>query len=149
MWRAEVAVLASAGFHAHAYDRRGFGATLHADESWSHAEDLVAVLDNVAGDRASILVGCSLGGALAIDMALAHPRRVRGLVLVGPAISGAPEPTVLPLGIQALVDRMERAEAASDVDAINALEAHAWLDGPLSPEGRVGGAARDLFLAMN
>jgi hypothetical protein len=44
---------------------------------------------------------------------------------------------------------MERAEAASDVDAINALEAHAWLDGPLAPEGRVGGAARDLFLAMN
>jgi len=149
MWRAEVAALANAGFHAHAYDRRGFGDTLHADEPWSHADDLVAVLDHVAGDRASILVGCSLGGALAIDMALAHPRRVRGLVLVAPAISGAPEPTVIPPGIRALVDRMERAEAASDVDAINALEAHAWLDGPLAPEGRVGGAARDLFLAMN
>ena len=35
------------------------------------------------------------------------------------------------------------------VDAINALEAHAWLDGPLAPDGRVGGAVRDLFLAMN
>ncbi|HEY8241905.1 MAG TPA: alpha/beta hydrolase [Casimicrobiaceae bacterium] len=149
MWRAEVAALASAGFRANAYDRRGFGDTLHAEEPWSHADDLVAVLDEVARDRPAILVGCSMGGALAIDTALAQPRRVLGLVLVAPAISGAPEPTLIPPGIQALVDRMERAEAASDVDAINALEAHAWLDGPQVPEGRVGGAARELFFAMN
>ena len=149
MWRAEMAALANAGFHAHAYDRRGFGDTLHADEPWSHVDDLVAVLDHVAGDHASILVGCSRGGALAIDAALAYPRRVQGLVLVAPAIGGAPEPTVIPPGIRALIDRMERAEAASDIDAINALEARAWLDGPLAPEGRVAGAARDLFLTMN
>jgi len=149
MWRSEVAALASAGFRAHAYDRRGFGETLHADEAWSHLDDLVAVLDQVARDRKAILVGCSLGGGLAIDIALAEPGRVQGLVLVAPAISGAPEPTAWLPPIQALVESMERAEATDDVDAINALEAHAWLDGPLVDEGRVGGAARDLFLAMN
>lgn len=149
MWRSEVAALASAGFRAHAYDRRGFGDTLHADEEWSDLDDLVAVLDQVARDRAAILVGCSLGGALAIDMALAQPDRVQGLVLVAPAISGAPEPAVLPPRIQALVESIEGAEAAEDIDAINALEAHAWLDGPLADRGRVQGAARDLFLAMN
>ena len=44
---------------------------------------------------------------------------------------------------------MEAADAAADIDRINALEAHAWLDGPLAPERRVGGAARELFLDMN
>jgi len=34
-------------------------------------------------------------------------------------------------------------------DRVNAIEAHLWLDGPLSPEGRVKGELRDLFLDMN
>lgn len=41
------------------------------------------------------------------------------------------------------------AEENGDLGEVNRLEAHYWLDGPLSPEGRVAGRARDLFLAMN
>jgi pimeloyl-ACP methyl ester carboxylesterase len=50
--------------------------------------------------------------------------------------------------IQAWIDKVERAEAAS-IDGLNALEAHAWLDGPLAKDGRVTGAVRELFLDMN
>jgi pimeloyl-ACP methyl ester carboxylesterase len=151
MWRSQLEALAAASppFKAIAYDRRGFGDSLHADERWSLVGDLVAVLDATARGEPAILVGCSQGGRIAIDAALAHRSRVRALVLVAPAISGAPEPTSLSPGIEAWIARMERAEAEADIDAINALEACAWLDGPLQPEGRVGGAARDLFLAMN
>ncbi len=149
MWGAQVAALAAAGFRAIAYDRRGFGETLHADDAYSHVGDLVAVLDACAPRTPAILVGCSQGGRIAIDAALAHPERFSGLLLVAPAISGAPEPSSFPPAIQAWIDRVERAEASSDTDRINALEAHAWLDGPLAREGRVGGAARELFLAMN
>jgi pimeloyl-ACP methyl ester carboxylesterase len=44
---------------------------------------------------------------------------------------------------------MERATEAGDLDAANRLEVRYWLDGPLAPEGRVGGAARQLALDMN
>ena len=149
MWRAQVGALAAAGFRAIAYDRRGFGETLHADDEYSHVGDLVAVLDACAPHARAILVGCSQGGRIAIDAALARPARFRGLALVAPAISGAPEPSSFPPAIEAWIERVERAEAANDTDGINALEAHAWLDGPLAREGRVGGAARERFLAMN
>ena len=47
MWRAQAVALTGAGFRAVAYDRRGFGETLHADEEYSHVGDLVAVLDRL------------------------------------------------------------------------------------------------------
>ena len=50
---------------------------------------------------------------------------------------------------QKSIDQLDQADAACDNDRINALEAHAWLDGPAEQRGRVGGAARELFLDMN
>ena len=46
-----------------------------------HAEDMVAILDKVGLD--SVLVcGVSMGAVVAVEMAIAHPSRVRGLALV-------------------------------------------------------------------
>lgn len=149
MWSAQLEAAAHAGFRAAAYDRRGFGDSLHADERYSHVTDLLAVLDRVAGDAPAVVVGCSQGGRIALDAALAHPARVAALVLVAPAVSGAPQVDRFPAAIEALLERMEAAETSADVDAINAVEAHVWLDGPLAREGRVSGPARDLFLSMN
>jgi pimeloyl-ACP methyl ester carboxylesterase len=129
-------------------DRRGFGQT-RIDRPMPHAmvADLLAVLDALALPRVE-LIGCSQGGRLAIDFALGHPARVAGLTLVAPAVTGAPAP-VLDANVQAQADAIEAAEQAGDIDAVNRLEARLWLDGPAQPEGRVGGAARALFLAMN
>jgi proline iminopeptidase len=48
-----------------------------------HVEDAVAVLDSLQVDKAVVL-GHSWGGHLALHVAIAHPERVAGLVLVDP-----------------------------------------------------------------
>jgi pimeloyl-ACP methyl ester carboxylesterase len=131
-----------------AYDRRGFGETRCEPGPFSHVQDLIRLLDAMRIDDA-ILMGCSQGGRVAIDAALARPKRVRALVLVACAVSGAPEVNELPPDIQARLDALEAAEARADLDAVNELEAQLWLDGPQQPAGRVVGAARELFLSMN
>lgn len=136
-----------------AYDRRGFGETRlpspREREPFAHVDDLRAVLDALAIDRA-VLMGCSQGGRIAIDMTLAHPERVRALVLVANAVTGAPENDApwSPL-VQSRIDEYEAAEKRGDQAAVNEIEAQFWLDGPEQPTGRVSGPLRDLFLAMN
>jgi len=132
------------------YDRRGFGETPPGDAPFSHLDDLLAVLDAVAPGRPAWLVGNSTGGALALDAALAAPARVAGLVLLAPAVSGAPEPGEEDLdeATLRLVAQLQAAGEAGDLDELARLEAWLWLDGPASPEGRVGGEARALALAM-
>jgi pimeloyl-ACP methyl ester carboxylesterase len=130
------------------YDRRGFGSTrITKPAVHSQIVDLCAVLDTV-GTRRAHIVGCSQGGRIALDLALADPDRVASLLLVAPAVSGAPEPA-LDSQTARLAAAIEAAEAANDVDAVNELEAQVWLDGPAGPAGRVVGAARALFLDMN
>jgi pimeloyl-ACP methyl ester carboxylesterase len=144
MWRGQFAALAGRA-QAIAYDRRGFGRTAAAPGDFAQVADLLAVLDALAPGRRALLVGCSQGGRIAIDAALAHPARVAGLALIGTAVSAAP-----PLPLQPAAERLEAAiAAADDLAQVNELEAHLWLDGPTAPRGRVGGAARALFLDMN
>ena len=138
----------SGPFRAVAYDRRGFGETEFTNERYSRVADLIAVLD-ASKIKQAILVGNSQGGRVAIDAALAHPDRVRALVLIGTAVSGAPAVDDYPLATQRLIERIEAAENAGDLDAMNLLQAHLWLDGPTASEGRVSGTARPLFIDMN
>lgn len=145
----DAAMAAAAGVRsALRLDRRGFGQTrIRAAQPHVWIEDLRAVLDALGLARVE-LVGCSQGGRIAIDFALAWPERVAGLTLVAPAVTGAPAPA-LDAASLALDAATDAADAAGDLAELNRLEAWLWLDGPGQPEGRVGGAARALFLDMN
>ena len=149
-WRAAGEALAARGADVVAHDRRGFGETTADDAAFSHVEDLVAVLDAVGRDPVW-LVGSSQGGLIALDAALTVPDRLAGLVLISPAVSGAPEPPdeELDPGTQRLAAQLDEADEAGDLDRVNEVEAELWLDGPAGPAQRVGGAARELLLDMN
>jgi pimeloyl-ACP methyl ester carboxylesterase len=147
MWRAQLDAI-GAIHEAIAYDRRGFGETRAEPEDFSALADLVAVLEATTDGRPAILVGCSLGGRIALDAAIRHPSLVRALVLIAPNVAGAPDPTYTP-DVEKLMAQSKQAEASGDLDRLNAMKARLWLDGPLAAEGRVAGPARDLLLDMN
>lgn len=70
-----------------AYDQRGFGESVTQGRPYSHADDLLALLDALEIAEADIC-GMSLGGATALSFTLDHPERVRRLVLVSPLMVG-------------------------------------------------------------
>src|SRR4051794_18855737 len=73
------------------YDMRGYGRTpSDPEDGGSPADGGVAVLDGYDGGSA-VVIGCWMGGRAALDLALTHPERVGALVLIGTAVSGAPE----------------------------------------------------------
>ena len=132
-----------------AFDMRGYGETTYErDDGWTAVADAVAVLD-AAGLERVVVVACSMGGQAAIDLTLAHPERVAGLLLIGTAVRGAPYPHLTEGPTAELNARLEAAEAAGDLDELGRLDAWMWLDGPSADEGRVSGPVRDLFLDMN
>jgi len=69
------------------YDVRGLGRSSPANIPYAAHDDLLALLDSLRISRAS-LVGLSGGARIAIDFALAHPTRVKRLVLAEPGLSG-------------------------------------------------------------
>ncbi|MFF5078353.1 alpha/beta fold hydrolase [Actinoplanes sp. NPDC000266] len=71
------------------YDVRGFGRSAPPAGRFSRLDDLRRLLDKLDVGPA-LFAGCSMGGGTALDLALAEPDRVRGLVLACPGISGAP-----------------------------------------------------------
>jgi pimeloyl-ACP methyl ester carboxylesterase len=145
-WRETAEILGSSA-EVIAYDRRGYGRTGPSPGTFTHVDDLLAVLDRFT-DGPAWLVGASAGGGVALDAALLAPERVAGLILLAPAVSGAPAPDIDP-ATQVLSDRLDAALDANDAAEINRLETWIWLDGPGQAEGRVSGPARDLALDMN
>ena len=125
-------------------DMRGFGESQLPPMPYSVVADFVALLDYLKIDRAHV-VGCSMGGTFAIDLALEHPDRVGKLVLVAGGISGSN----LGKADAALFTDIEAADKAGDMDAVNRAEVRLWVDGPRRPEGAAPAHVRDLVLEMN
>jgi pimeloyl-ACP methyl ester carboxylesterase len=73
------------------YDLRGYGKSAAPTADFSPVEDLRALLAFLKVERATV-VGLSLGGIIAADFALEHPRMTEGLVLVGAGLRGDKQP---------------------------------------------------------
>jgi len=96
-WRHQIGPVAAAGFRVIAFDNRGFGFSERPRTGYTNADysRLVVALMDSLGVRDAVLVGHSMGGAIAAEVALIHPARVPGLVLVGAAGYGGRAPFAL------------------------------------------------------
>ena len=126
-----------------ACDLRGFGETTLPDGPFVYAADVAGLLAVLGIERAHV-VGASLGGHVALDLALAHPHLVDRLVLVGPGIDGwSHEPA-----LRSLWDEEEAAFARGDLDEVAWINVRTWLDGPTRGEDEVPAALRRRVFEM-
>lgn len=144
MWEPQIAGLKNE-FDFITPDMRGFGKSELPPNAWSPTADLLALMDALAVRDAPHIVGCSIGGGVAIDFALEHPDRVSKLVLVGATVIG------LNLGQEndPIEADVRAAEETGDLDAVNEAEMRLWLVGPGRAPNHVDKKLRDLFLDMN
>jgi 3-oxoadipate enol-lactonase len=85
--------LERAGHAVVGYDARGHGESDPAPPGagYGYSElrgDLAAVIEEQAGGGPVLLAGHSMGAHTAVGFSLAHPDRVAGLVVIGPAYDG-------------------------------------------------------------
>jgi pimeloyl-ACP methyl ester carboxylesterase len=98
-WRYQLPPTVAAGYRVVAIDNRGFGFSekpAHGYTNAAYARLVVALLDSL-GIASAVLVGHSMGGAIAAEVALQYPDRVRGMVLIDAAGYGVRWPGVLKL----------------------------------------------------
>jgi pimeloyl-ACP methyl ester carboxylesterase len=129
LWEPVVPFLAER-FRAIRSDLRFYGRSTGPNVPWSWQDDSIGVLDALGVERAA-LVGLSLGGRLALDIALAHPDRLWAVAGVAPGLGGHSS--------DAYSDeqeaRYEAAEAAHDLEAAMEIDFEVWA--PLGADDRI------------
>ncbi len=136
MWEVQRRALESR-YAVWAPDLRGFGGRPHQPGPFSHADDVLALLDHHGVERAA-LVGSSFGGRVALETASAAPDRVTALALLCAAAPLLP-PTD---DVAAFGEEEDRLLEAGDRDGAVELNVRTWL-GPSADEG-----ARELVRVM-
>lgn len=146
VWDEHMAPL-SARFRVIRYDMRGFGRSNLPDGPFAAHDDARALLASLGVIRAH-LVGVSMGGTVALNLALTSPDCVSALVLVSTTVGGFTYAGP-PSWVDALQEQIEAADAAGDADRLNELEVRKWVDGAGRTPDQVDPGVRTRVLAMN
>ena len=137
MWEAQMEPFA--GHHRVVrYDVRGWGETAEPPLPYSDHEDLHGLLTYLGVDTA-VLVGCSHGGKIALDFALAYPEMVAGLVLVGSGLGG------YKFTMEGMIEKAEAMRAAyerGEIDLAAEISTQVWYDGLTRSPEQVGASGR-------
>ena len=127
------------------YDMRGYGKSEPVPGDYSHLSDVIALLEHLEIDRPLIAMGCSMGGGVAMQLALARPSLVKALILVG---SGPPG-LELDVPVHPLTAAAEDAWNAGDLDLVAEIETQIWFDGMGRTPDQVNPAMRRLVYEMD
>jgi 3-oxoadipate enol-lactonase len=123
MWDGQSAAFSDAN-RVIRFDLRGFGESSAPADPYANYEDARSLLDALGVDRA-VVVGDSMGGEVALDLALAYPDRVTGLVLVS---TRAGSTTVSP-ELARLWNDADGAYERGDIERATAIEVDGWIVG--------------------
>lgn len=143
MWDDHMAALA-ARHRVVRPDLRGFGDTMAPAGAFAHHADVAGLMAALSLPRA-VVVGASMGGAVAVDLAIARPDLVAALVLVGSALDGHvfQDPDTR-AGWQAADDALARGALEEAAD----IEIDMWVAGPGRGPGDVDPGVRERLRAM-
>jgi 3-oxoadipate enol-lactonase len=141
MWAPQIDSLQAHGHRTEAPDLKGFGETPLPAERFSYVRDAAALLE-----RPAAVVGCSLGGRVALELAVTRPDLVLGLFLIAPGMTGWDWSEATRAGWAAEEEAFER----GDFDAAADASVRMWVDGPRRAPEDVDGdlrvAVRDMVL---
>jgi pimeloyl-ACP methyl ester carboxylesterase len=127
LWEPVVPFLAER-FRTIRADFRFFGRSTGPAGPWSWHDDTIGVLDELGIERTA-LVGLSMGGKIALDLALAHPERLWAVAGVAPGLGGH-EAAVY------TEEHEARYDAAEDkVEAMLEIDLEVWA--PLGADERI------------
>jgi 3-oxoadipate enol-lactonase len=121
MWRAQAEVLGRT-HRVIAPDLRGFGETPVPAERFSNADDVFVLLDQCGVEQAAV-VGSSMGGRVAQELAVTAPDRVSALVLLCPAHRDFPDTA----DSEAFETEEDRLLESGDVEGAVELNVATWL----------------------
>jgi 3-oxoadipate enol-lactonase len=111
------------GYVIHAPDLRGHGATPLPPGEFSHAEDLVRLLDRLKAKK-TIVVGCSYGGWIALQLATLAPERVEAIALMPGTLA---DTEGWSKEVEDFRAEEERLLAAGDIDGAVVLGVRTWV----------------------
>jgi 3-oxoadipate enol-lactonase len=129
MWRPLAERLDDA-YALHIPDLRGHGDTPLPPEPFSHAEDLVRLLDRLAVERA-VVIGASFGGWVSLQLATLAPERVGALALMAGTLADSEEWSP---EIEAFWAQEDALVEAGDIEGAVALGVRTWVREPAIAE---------------
>ena len=139
MWQPQIEVLEAAGYRVITPDLRGFGERRLEPAPFSNVRDAEAVLDGPAA-----VVGASLGGRVALELAVHRPDLVERLVLIAPALPGWEWADDTRAGWAA----EEAAYEAGDFETAAEESVRLWVDGPNRSREEVDAGFRTAVTGM-
>ncbi len=126
------------------FDGRGFGRSPVGESPFAAHDDVLALMDHL-GIAQAALVGCSMGGSIALDVALSAPERVRALVLVGAHPRGLEVDAEVPPQWEQAVAAFKAGDYAAGAE----YDAQMWVDGLRRSAGTVAATIRDAVREMD
>ncbi len=143
MWDAQIDAFARR-FRMIRHDMLGFGRSSIALGPRQRRADLSRLLDHLGVGRAH-MIGASMGGEIALDLAIEQPQRIASLLLINSVPSGFQPQGAPPRYLFEMIEASQR----GDIERASELNMRIWFDGPFREPGQVDAGLRSRAMQMN